>query len=152
MRTIEEEIQQSKFKSKEQKVHVNIVYTGQYISQKLESVIKKFDINLPQFNIMSIVRGQNDTPINIKDIQRRMVHQMANTSRVVTALVSKGLAERTPSPNDKREVTISLTKKGHFTLEQLDDLIPRFLVSQFSHLSEEEIEQLNNILNKVREY
>ncbi len=47
MRTIEEEIQQSKFKSKEQKVHVNIVYTGQYISQKLESVIKKFDINLP---------------------------------------------------------------------------------------------------------
>ena len=112
--------------------------------------MKKYDINLPQFNILRIVKGQNNNPISIKDTQSRMIHKMANTSRIVQTLVNKELITRSPSETDKREVWISLTDKGEFILSQLNEILDRFLLSQFSHISKEEIAFLNTILDKIR--
>lgn len=150
MRKIEEEIKQGVFASPEQKAHINIVFTSYYLSSRLEKKMKKYDINLPQFNILRIVKGQNNNPISIKDTQSRMIHKMANTSRIVQTLVNKELITRSPSETDKREVWISLTDKGEFILSQLNEILDRFLLSQFSHISKEEIAFLNTILDKIR--
>ncbi|GAA5222195.1 MarR family winged helix-turn-helix transcriptional regulator [Membranihabitans marinus] len=150
MRKIEDEIQQSHFSSPEQKAHINIVYTAYYLSSRLEKKMKKYDINLAQFNILRIVKGQNGNPISIKDTQNRMIHKMANTSRIVHTLVEKELIHREISQTDKREVWITMTSKGEFILLQINEILDRFLLSQFSHITKEEIETLNTILDKIR--
>ncbi len=150
MKTIRDEVIFNEFLSKEQETHINLVYTAIYVDSKLEEILSKFGLDLPLFSILRIVDSKSDKTINIKEIQKGMIHKMANTSRLIKVLEDRELIQRKPSKEDKRVVNVSLTEKGTIVMEQLDDLTNEFHINQFNELSKEEIEVFNNLLNKVR--
>ena len=43
---------------------ISILKTGYKINDDLSSLFKKFDISLPQFNVLRILRGQKGKPAN----------------------------------------------------------------------------------------
>ena len=147
--TLEEQIKQKKFKSELEKAMVNIAFTSSYLSGRLNSMFKPYNISMQQFNVMRILKGQHPEPVSINDITDRMVDKMSNASRLVEKLRAKGLTERKPCKFDRRQVDVKLTSKGLELLESLNLKVQEAHM-EFSHISEEEYERLNSVLDKMR--
>ena len=145
---IEKDINQRKFKSEYQKAIVNLIYTYNWVTEKLKKVFDKEDITMQQFNILRILRG-SDKPLSTLQIRERMLDKMSDTSRIVDRLVLKGLVKKTVCESDKRLVDITITNKGKKMLEELDVFEPDF-EKIISSLSEEEAKVFNGLLDKIR--
>jgi DNA-binding MarR family transcriptional regulator len=147
---LEEEIQQQKFKSEEQKLMINLVYTTNWLNAKYDVFFKDSDITIQQFNVLRILRGQYPNPCSIKLIKERMLDRMSDASRIVDKLRAKKLLIRKECPNDRRSVDIVISDKGLELLKSLD-YIDENSKDIFSSLSPEEVNQLNILLDKLRD-
>lgn len=146
---IEKDINQYQFRNDYQRAEVNLIYTCNWINEKLKQIIDEADITTQQYNILRILRGSKN-PISTLQIRDRMLDKMSDTSRIVDRLVKKGLAEKTTCIADKRLVDIRISEKGLVLLEHLD--IRNTDIDNIMHnLTEEEALQLSYLLDKVRE-
>ncbi|MEB2784894.1 MarR family winged helix-turn-helix transcriptional regulator [Algoriphagus persicinus] len=149
MGKIEDAIQQKEFKDPFNKLVVNILYTQSYLTTAQNGLFKPHDISPEQYNVLRILKGQARVPTTVSSIQERMLNKMSNASRLVEKLKSKGLVIRTECPNDRRQVDILITQKG---LDLLQALRPQVEEANrnFIHLNLEEIDTLNELLDKMR--
>jgi DNA-binding MarR family transcriptional regulator len=146
---IEKDIQQTNFRNEFQKMGINIIYTANWLNEKIGQILSTEDITQQQYNILRILRG-SDTPLSTLKIRERMLDKMSDTSRIVDRLIVKGLVEKSACLKDKRLVDITLTKKGCSLLEKLDDLNHQ-IDSLLNGVSEKEAHTLNQILDKLRD-
>jgi uncharacterized lipoprotein YddW (UPF0748 family) len=145
---LENEINQRKFRTEYQKARINIIYTYNWLSEKVNSIFEEWDITPRQFNILRILRGEGK-PLSTLQIRQRMLDKMSDTSRIVDRLLIKGLVKKTPNGEDRRLVDIVITSKGRKLLEKIDpfeDHADKFM----ANLSEEETKTLNRLLDKLR--
>jgi len=78
-----------------------------------------------------------------------MLDKMSDTSRIVERMVSKGLVQKAVSERDKRMVDVIITPQGAELLENLDRRNEE-LDAVVNHLSDEELQMLNSLLDKLR--
>lgn len=148
--TIEEAIQQKNFVSETQKAHLNILYTASMLNQRTSSQLRSYGLTWQQFNVLRILRGQQPKPATVKLLTERMIDKMSNASRLVDKLLDKGLVERTPSSKDRRRVDVSITDEGLALLERISEELESKLGFHSNPLSDEELAQLNDLLNRFR--
>lgn len=146
---LEDEIKQSKFKSNADKAFVNLIFTGNWIGMKQKRYFRKYGISPQQYNVLRILRGQAGEPITILTIQERMLDRMSNASRLVDKLYLKGLVDRTENKMDRRQVDIIISNDGTELLKKIDKEMKLFQ-SELMNLTEEESQQLSNLLDKMR--
>lgn len=146
---IEEAIKQKEFKDPYNKAVVNLLFTHSHIVSKQSNLFKPFGLSPEQYNVLRILRGQNGNPITVSSIQDRMLNKMSNASRLVEKLKQKNLVVREECPTDRRQVDILITPKGLEVLEKLESAIYN-LNRELVQLTEEEVEQLNFLLDKLR--
>jgi len=146
---IEKDIQQTHFRNEFQKMGINIIYTANWLNEKMGQILSTEDITQQQYNILRILRG-SDTPLSTLKIRERMLDKMSDTSRIVDRLVLKGLVEKSACMKDKRLVDITLSKKGLLLLEKLDSLNEP-IDSILKGVTEKEATTINQILDKLRE-
>ncbi|HEU4472414.1 MAG TPA: MarR family transcriptional regulator [Flavisolibacter sp.] len=147
---IEKDIQQVKFVSSRQKGMINLLFTYGWVLEKIKDFLAKEDITHQQFNILRILRGSFPKPLSTLQIRERMLDKMSDTSRIVDRLVVKGLVKKTPCEHDKRLVDVLITEKGQKLLKKLD-MEGDHVSDIMGRLSEEEAEQLSNLLDKLRQ-
>ena len=121
-----------------------------YFKDEMLSVLKPFDLSLEQFNVLRILRGQNEKPLNLQDIQDRMVNKMSNTTRLIDKLLLKDFVERNTCAKNRRKIEIFITQDGLKTLSVLDPIIDDIEQQMTSNLSQTELELLNNLLTKLK--
>ena len=146
---IEKDIQQTNFRNEFQKMGINIIYTANWLNEKMGQILATEDITQQQYNILRILRG-SDAPLSTLKIRERMLDKMSDTSRIVDRLIVKDLVEKTACVKDKRLVDITVTKKGLQLLEKLDALNEQ-IDSILKGVSEKEATTINQILDKLRE-
>ena len=146
---IEKDIQQTNFRNEFQKMGINIIYTANWLNEKMGQILSTEDITQQQYNILRILRG-SDVPLSTLKIRERMLDKMSDTSRIVDRLIVKDLVEKTACIKDKRLVDITVTKKGLQLLEKLDALNEQ-IDSILKGVSEKEATTINQILDKLRE-
>lgn len=146
---IEKDIQQTNFRNEFQKMGINIIYTANWLNEKMGQILATEDITQQQYNILRILRG-SDAPLSTLKIRERMLDKMSDTSRIVDRLIVKDLVEKTACVKDKRLVDITVTKKGLHLLEKLDSL-NEHIDSILKGVSEKEASSINQILDKLRE-
>jgi DNA-binding MarR family transcriptional regulator len=146
---IEKDIQQTNFRNEFQKMSINIIYTANWLNEKMGQILATEDITQQQYNILRILRG-SDAPLSTLKIRERMLDKMSDTSRIVDRLIVKGLVEKTACIKDKRLVDITISKKGLQLLEKLDSL-NEHIDSILNGVSEKEAQAMNQILDKLRE-
>ena len=146
---IEKDIQQTNFRNEFQKMSINIIYTANWLNEKIGQILATEDITQQQYNILRILRG-SECPLSTLKIRERMLDKMSDTSRIVDRLIVKGLVEKTACIKDKRLVDITVTKKGLQLLEKLDALNEQ-IDSILNGVSEKEAHTINQILDKLRE-
>lgn len=147
---LEDEIQQKKFKSIQQKLVLNLIYTTNWLTAKQDTLFKNSGITVQQYNVLRILRGQYPNPCSIKLIKERMLDRMSDTSRIVDKLFTKKLLLRKECSNDRRSVDIVISEKGLELLKSLDH-IDELSKQTIKSLSQDEINTLNNLLDKLRD-
>lgn len=148
---IEEEIKQKKFKSVYHKAHINVLFTASWLSQNSSQLLKPYKISWQQFNILRILRGMHPEPATVKLLAGRMIDKMSNASRLVEKLKQKGYVERRVCPSDRRRVDIEITEKGLEVLDGISRVMEESLHQKMSALTAAEAEQLNSLLDKLRD-
>jgi uncharacterized lipoprotein YddW (UPF0748 family)/predicted transcriptional regulator len=145
---LENEINQRKFRTEYQKARINIIYTYNWLSEKIDSIFDEWDITPRQFNILRILRGEGK-PLSTLQIRQRMLDKMSDTSRIVDRLLKKGLVRKTPNGEDRRLVDVVITPRGKKLLEKIDPF-EEYADKVMENLSEEETKTLNGLLDKLR--
>ncbi|MDO9552355.1 MarR family winged helix-turn-helix transcriptional regulator [Rhodonellum sp.] len=146
---LEEAIKQKEFKDPFNKAVVNLLYSQSYIVSNQSCLFKPLGISPEQYNVLRILKGQKGQPITVSSIQERMLNRMSNASRLVEKLKQKELVNREECPTDRRQVDILITEKGLKILTELEEAVYAFN-RKIINLSEEEVDQLNFLLDKMR--
>jgi len=146
--TLETDIKQQVFRSEYQKAIINLIYTFNWVNEKINKRFEPFDITQQQFNILRILRGAGQ-PLSTLQIRQRMLDKMSDTSRIVDRLVKKGMVKKSISREDRRLVDVLMTDKGKKLLQSMD-VMNEEMESIFKYLSDEEAKLLNVLLDKIR--
>ena len=146
--SIEKDISQRKFTSEYQKAMVNLIYTHNWMMEKMKLFFEKADLTTQQFNILRILRGAGQ-PLSTLQIRQRMLDKMSDTSRIVDRLIKKGLTKKVICKSDRRLVDVTITEKGLKLLEKLDEMQPD-LDGIIQSISESDARNLNDLLDKIR--
>lgn len=145
---IQDEIK-SKFKNEYLKARVNIHYTHNYLNSLLIEILKPFNLSPSQFNVLRILRGQYPNTSNIGLIKERMLDKNSDISRVIDRMLVKKLVNRSECKLDRRQKDIQISKLGLEYLSKIDEQEKEF-DNQMRHLTNDEVIQLNNLLDKIR--
>lgn len=145
--SIEKDIS-SRFRNDYQKAGVNLIFTYNWMNEKMKAIFDRHDITPQQFNILRILRGAGK-PISTLQIRQRMLDKMSDTSRIVDRLILKGLATKAVCPKDKRLVDVSISTQGLELLQKMD-VYETDIDAIFGNLSEAETKTFNSLLDKIR--
>src|ERR1700755_3019504 len=115
---LENEINQRKFRNEYQKAGINLIYTYNWLTERLNGMFDKWDLTPRQFNILRILRGAGK-PLSTLQIRQRMLDKMSDTSRIVDRLLLKGLVKKKSNETDRRLVDVAITPKGQKLLEKI---------------------------------
>lgn len=143
---IEDQIK-ANYKNEHHKAVVNIRFTSNWLGTYHNKQLEKFELTLPQFNILRILRGAKEK-ISIKVVKERMLEKSPNTTRLVDKLIQKKLVKRNRCKTDRRVVYIEITQSGQDLLSAIDDVFDEFNME--NKLSKQEAVQLNTLLDKIR--
>jgi MarR family 2-MHQ and catechol resistance regulon transcriptional repressor len=136
------------FKSPQQMAVVNVRHTSNVMSYFQNNFMAEFDLSMPQFNILRILRGAKE-PLNVHTVKDRMIEKSPNTTRLMDKLIDKGLIDRIRCDEDRRVVYVTITEFGLDVLSKIDaskgmtSLFPRSLTNK-------EAATLSNLLDKLR--
>ncbi|HEX6915982.1 MAG TPA: MarR family transcriptional regulator [Chitinophagaceae bacterium] len=147
---LEDALKSGKFRSPQQKASLNCLYTAWWIKSLLSKVLKTFGLTHEQYNVLRILRGKHPEQMCVRDIASRMMEKNSNVPRIIDRLVAKKWVKRSTSAIDKRETVITITAAGLGILEDATKNIDQLFDSTLT-LNEEEANQLNNLLEKLRE-
>ncbi|WP_109832559.1 MarR family winged helix-turn-helix transcriptional regulator [Reichenbachiella versicolor] len=144
-----EDIKSSSFESYRAKALVNILYTSNYFRDVFKSHLKKFNLQHQHYNVLRIINGKYPEPISPGQIKEVMLDKGPDVTRLVDKLVKLGLVDRCLSESNRRMVEIKMTEKGReFALKLIED--GKAITDKSMGLSEEEAQQLSDLLDKAR--
>ncbi len=146
---LEDAIKQTAFKTEEERLVINLVYTSGWLSSEQNRFFKRFGISSQQYNVLRILRGQYPNPASVGLIQERMLDKMSNASRLIEKLKQKKLIKRSECSKDRRQVDVLVTQEGLSLLKEIDNLNNE-MHSICNTLDVNEKKTLNNLLDKLR--
>jgi DNA-binding MarR family transcriptional regulator len=148
---IEVAIKQGKpFRNTYHKVAVNLIFTGKWIINYHNELLKSLGLTLQQYNMLRILRGQYPKAVTVKLIRERMLDKMSDASRIVENLRKKELVTRDVNVKDRRRVNVAITQKGLTFLANIEEKVNIKTDRFVSRLNLNEIDQLNTLLDKLR--
>lgn len=148
---IEEIIKSSIALDASKRIILNIFYTQSVINDTFNELLKPYDVSGEQYNVLRILRGQKGKPANMSLIQERMIAKNSNTTRLIDKLLIKELVTRKVCPENRRKIEVLITNKGLDLLTKLDPKVVDNETKFSSNLSENEQNELINLLEKYRQ-
>ncbi len=149
MTSLEQDIKQKRFANEQVRANLNILYTANWIDNKISSFLKPLKLTHEQFNVLRILRGSHPKSMCQKDILSRMIAPNSNLTLIIRKLKTKNYIKVIQSKEDKREYVINITKEGLAILKVMDKILKQ-QKEDFNNLSDTEAAHLNALLNKIR--
>lgn len=146
---ISEDLKQRAFASETSKSVVNIIFTGNWMMQQMHDLLKPFGLTPQQYNVLRILRGQQNNPMTVLAITERMMDKMSNASRLVDKLLDKKLVLRRECPQDRRAVDVMILPAGMTLLAEIDQVQKKWEMT-FGGIGEDKMDQLNILLDEFR--
>lgn len=146
---LEDEIQQSTFKNPVHKAVINIMFTSNWLTNRMRPLFKQYGITEQQYYVLRILRGRHPELCAARDIKMVMLDKTPDLTRLLDRLVKKGWVSRVVCKENRRKLDILITGDG---LELLSAMDPEMKVNseELETLSPEEAEMLSHLLDKLR--
>ena len=110
---------------------------------------QNYHLNSSQWTVISYLSSHKEGIQ--KDIGEFIGVNKVMMKRILDSLEKEGYVKRTPVKSDKRQNKIRLTSKGEKLYNTLAPLAEETLKEAYSGLSEQEINQCLNTLNKIQQ-
>lgn len=146
---LENEIGFSKFTGDRQKVLVNIYYTNNWLLNQYQVIIKKYNLTAQQFNILKVLNDVYPKSLMVSDVKDRMLDKNSDVTRLIERLMEKNFVVRRKDVKNRRKINVKLNIIGHELVSRMDKDVQNF-ENFVEHLSDKEIKQLNDLLDKLR--
>jgi len=118
-----------------------------YLVEFTKGSLKENGLTKQRFLVLwYIIKNQ---PVNMSYLHDKMYMANSTLTVIVDRLVEDDLLNRYRNPKDRREVLLELTDKGSNILSKLLNTRHSFLEKALEDLSEEQIDNLNNLLYVV---
>lgn len=131
------------FELLEQEVTLNLVRTADRLVQEGDALMREHDLTGAEYNILRILRG-NDETLSAEEIASRMIVRQLNPKAVLAGLKKTGLVE--PAPKG----LFRIAERGRERLAAIDAPLLDLHQQQLAHMNSLEKEELNRLLIKVR--
>ena len=150
MAKLSEEIQSKPFLHPEEEAMLSIVRTADVLMQRVNKLLKQFDISGSQYNVLRILRGST-AGLSCGQISDRMISRDPDVTRLLDRMEARGLLARERSGQDKRIVIARITTEGLDLMAKLDPLVTEQHRQQLGKLGEPRLRQLIELLEHARE-
>jgi long-chain acyl-CoA synthetase len=87
------------------------------LAKQVEVALVPLDLSLPQYRVLALL-GEGSTASSV--LARRLAVSPPSVTAVVDGLVGRGLVERRADPEDRRRLTLLLTREGAKVLAAAD--------------------------------
>ncbi|HEY7567105.1 MAG TPA: MarR family transcriptional regulator [Gemmatimonadaceae bacterium] len=150
--TIHDELKQKRpFHSRYQEALLALMRTAAVSKRPVVKVVEAAGISLAQYNVLRILRGSGPDGLPTLAIRERMVEEAAGITRLIDKLEAAGYVSRERSTPDRRLVLCRISESGLALLSELDADVNEADKAVLQVLNEEELDQLIDLLDKVRE-
>ena len=150
--SVHAELRQTRpFRSHQEEVLLAFLRTAAVIKRPAARLVEGRGISSAQYNVLRILRGAGDSGMPTLGIRERLVEEAAGITRLIDKLEQSSLVRRDRSSADRRQVMCRITESGLALLAELDDPIQGAHASALSMLSEEDMNELLVILDRIRE-
>lgn len=145
------ELHQTKpFESAAHEMALNIFRTAFVLQRSSQEPLKAEGLSSEQYNVLRILRGAGSNGCSCQEIVDRMLSFDPDLTRLLDKLVTKGWVTRERSATDRRVVQNRITPDGLAVIKRLDKPVRDSLEASVGHLSQKEMIQLIDLLEKVR--
>ena len=108
-----------------------------------------FAFTLPRFDLMAQL-DRAHKGMTLGELSQRMMVSNGNVTGLVDRLVTQGLIDRRPSPDDRRAQIVSLTAEGRRLFRAMARANEDWIGEMFADLSNGDIEALLRLLAKAK--
>ncbi len=134
----------------EEEVSLEILRAAAGLEHFLAEGLKTHGLTMKQYNVLRILRGAGSTGLCRNDVGARMIAPVPDATRLIDRLTRAGYAQKDENPDDRRYITTRITEKGLELLASLDEPIQDMHLSQFGHLSPEDLQTLSTLLKAAQ--
>jgi DNA-binding MarR family transcriptional regulator len=152
MGRLAEEIKQTRpFRTAEDEAFVNVLRTAEVFLWKEAEMLKPYELTLPQYNVLRILRGAEPDGLICREIGERMITRDPDVTKLLDRLEARGLVTRERQQKDRRVITARVTREGLRIVNELDGPSLELTSSLLGHLGERKLKTLNSLLDAARE-
>jgi len=110
---------------------------------------EQFGVTFPRFDMMAQL-DKNPAGMTLGELSKRMMVANGNVTGLVERLVTEGLLDRRPSPNDRRAQIVSLTAEGRRAFRAMARANEDWIAEIFSGLTPSEMDELMRLLARAK--
>lgn len=129
---------------------INLVRADGLVTGSIATYLRRYDLTPATFNVLMILRHAENGSLCPHEIGDRLLVTRGTVTGLVDSLERRGLITRHPHPEDRRMVTVSITKRA---LDLMTELLPGHFANEremLAGLTDREKDTLVRLLGKVQ--
>ena len=130
--------------------HLNVVIAADRFRDALAERAKREGITMAQYAALWVL-CLSDAPDGVTTgaLADGLITRQPDVTRLVDRLIKAGLAERRPSPTDRRVVLVAATKAGRELFDRFTPVTAAYHEQQWSNLTPSQLRTLHELLAKA---
>lgn len=140
-----------KFDSVEQSAYLNLWRTYDLLKAYEDRLFSEYDLSAQQYNTLRLLKAVHPARLPTLELGARLVSRAPDMTRLLDRLEARGLIDRERLPENRRVVEIGITPEGVKLLNTLSRQVTECHSRQLGHMSADELETLNRLLDRCRE-
>ncbi|WP_338876226.1 MarR family transcriptional regulator [Spirosoma sp. SC4-14] len=129
---------------------LNLHQTDGYIFNHFQQKMAPFDLSVQQYKALRLLAEVFPKSLTAGELKEKMTDMNSDMTRLIDRLVAKNLVVREVDPTNRRRVNLRLTNESAGFVERVALEFKDF-ESIISHLTEEEVQTMNTLLDKIRQ-
>lgn len=126
---------------------INLVRAGESVVGRLAPLMEGARLTVSQFGAMETLLHLG--PMCQRELGQKLLKSGGNVTMVVNNLERRGLVSRSRSGEDRRRVTVRLTRQGRYLIRRAFPVVLAAIVGEMSALSPSEEEELRRLCRIV---
>ncbi len=129
-------------------VFVKLMRATNSVASRVHGHLHGDNLTVSQFGVLEALYHLG--PLSQSELGKKILRSNANLTTVVDSLEKKNLVERARAGEDRRKVTVHLTKRGSELIAKVFPRHAEVVAKELEFLSEEEKDTLEKLLRKFR--
>lgn len=132
------------------KLWLQLAKSSKTIEQEMETRFQKnFKQSMSRFDVLSQLDRGDPEWLPMGQLARQLIASKGNITRLVDRMISEGLIDRRPNPEDRRIIQVGLTDKGRALFQEMAIAHAEWAKSLLGNLDLEHSKKMLEMLTHV---